>query len=858
MVKFNFVGLRQISLFCLLAAWCAAALNADAQAYPQISGTYKLTEIDWISTLVGGQPDVETHTNIMTVDVIQHGANFWIVLSGTTPTSGSQEGTLSGNSVVSMIGPVVSDPSTWSVYSNGVTAASGTVFTNQMHISLDGAASGIATNYFTFKTTTHSDLYLACLAGTFTPLLPPTITAQPSGATNVVGGSVSFSVAASGATNFTYQWRKDGNLISGATDATYTIDSLKVTDAGSYMVQVANIIGSANSSSAVLKVNIPATIKTQPASARVYYGVAAKLSVVAAGTAPFTYQWRLDGTNIPGATNASHTFTAIPIDAGLRYSVTVSNAFGGALSGDAVITVVRDPAVPHVTIATPAASLRSTNFHLSGAASHNGVIASVTYWITNINNGVTNKIDPANATLSGTNPISRTWSADPSLLPGTNIVAAYSSDLQGSHSSVATRQFFYRVPAGLAVTQIGQGAIVGKSSVSGAGEAVPTSGNSNHLYIGQGYSVQAKPSANWLFSNWTKSMAGVDRTVTNQTLSFIMEPGLTLTATFATNPFVAFANTYNGSFNAGSIAPDSSGLLRQFLVTKTGAFSGQLVLNGVGNTITGAFGIDGRAVKTYAIKNAGSITLDMTIAVVDGVNTVTGIVTGPSWTANLNALPALANLASSQRAYVIPPDPAPAGPAGYGVILATNTGSNVVLTITLADGVTTTVTSTVLSDGTMPIYASLYNRAGVLAGWVSMTNTTVDSPVVWIKKTPNGFTNTATLMASKWTAPTAKTAALPFTAASPGLLEIHVPTLPSPLSFQISVLSNNTVVKLPGSASTNSLAGTVDPKTGAFKLTCGTTGRATAAATGVVLQSTLQGYGICGSGTNYGAVTIYH
>src|SRR5207344_778822 len=59
-----------------------------------------------------------------------------------------------------------------------------------------------------------------------------------------VGGTVTFSVSSGGSAPFTYQWRKDGVNIAGATAASYAISSAKTTDAGVYTVLVANAAGS--------------------------------------------------------------------------------------------------------------------------------------------------------------------------------------------------------------------------------------------------------------------------------------------------------------------------------------------------------------------------------------------------------------------------------------------------------------------------------------------------------------------------------------------------------------------------------------------------------------------------------------
>src|SRR6266446_5546931 len=61
---------------------------------------------------------------------------------------------------------------------------------------------------------------------------PPSITSSPSNRTVCSGSSTTFAVTASG-TSPTYQWRKNGVNISGATASTYTISSVQAADAAS-------------------------------------------------------------------------------------------------------------------------------------------------------------------------------------------------------------------------------------------------------------------------------------------------------------------------------------------------------------------------------------------------------------------------------------------------------------------------------------------------------------------------------------------------------------------------------------------------------------------------------------------------
>ncbi len=81
----------------------------------------------------------------------------------------------------------------------------------------------------------------------------PTIVAQPANVAVAAGGPATFSVNASGS-GLTYQWRKDGAEIAGATSATFTIPSVAARDAGTYDVIVISAGGRTPSAGAVLTV----------------------------------------------------------------------------------------------------------------------------------------------------------------------------------------------------------------------------------------------------------------------------------------------------------------------------------------------------------------------------------------------------------------------------------------------------------------------------------------------------------------------------------------------------------------------------------------------------------------------------
>lgn len=84
--------------------------------------------------------------------------------------------------------------------------------------------------------------------------LPPVITEQPHSASRFVGETVDFSVKATGTGTLTYQWKLNGQAIPNATNATYSLTSVKSSDAGDYVVVIANGGGNVASQAATLTV----------------------------------------------------------------------------------------------------------------------------------------------------------------------------------------------------------------------------------------------------------------------------------------------------------------------------------------------------------------------------------------------------------------------------------------------------------------------------------------------------------------------------------------------------------------------------------------------------------------------------
>lgn len=83
----------------------------------------------------------------------------------------------------------------------------------------------------------------------------PIITSQPTNVFTLAGNTVTLRVGATGTSPLSYQWKRDGVEIPGATTATFTITNAQPSDSSSnYSVMVMNIIGTTTSVSVTVQV----------------------------------------------------------------------------------------------------------------------------------------------------------------------------------------------------------------------------------------------------------------------------------------------------------------------------------------------------------------------------------------------------------------------------------------------------------------------------------------------------------------------------------------------------------------------------------------------------------------------------
>lgn len=167
----------------------------------------------------------------------------------------------------------------------------------------------------------------------------PVIVQQPRDILAAVGGSATFTVAAQGP-GLTYQWRKAGSSIPGATNASLKLTSVSATSEGEYDVVVSSATRLEVSSVAMLTTVDPVAIAAPPQSQVVRSGQQVSLSVGLTSTAGATYQWLKNNVSIPGATAAHFGFSAAQLFHGATYSVKVKNPAGSAVAS-AMLGIVR-------------------------------------------------------------------------------------------------------------------------------------------------------------------------------------------------------------------------------------------------------------------------------------------------------------------------------------------------------------------------------------------------------------------------------------------------------------------------------------------------------------------------------------
>jgi nitrogen fixation protein len=237
----------------------------------------------------------------------------------------------------------------WQLNGSSLAGATSTLLTlTNVQLTQAGSYAVLVTNLY--GSTISSNAVLTVLA------VPPMITLQPSSRTNLAGSTATFTLAATGTAPLSYGWQKNGvslwdaGNVSGAATANLTLSDVQDSDSASYTAIVTNLAGVVTSAPAILSVVDSPMITRQPANQLAISGCTVTFKARATGTTPLIYQWRKDGVALHGQTSTNLVLTNVQFSDFGSYSLLITNAYGWAISSNAVLSLDHPPVAEPDTI----------------------------------------------------------------------------------------------------------------------------------------------------------------------------------------------------------------------------------------------------------------------------------------------------------------------------------------------------------------------------------------------------------------------------------------------------------------------------------------------------------------------------
>jgi len=185
------------------------------------------------------------------------------------------------------------------------------------------------------------------------PAAAPVIRFQPQSLAVLDGGNASLSVSGTGFPSPLFQWRFNGTSLPNETNGTLTLTAVHSNQAGNYTVMLSNSLGSVTSTVATLTVNLAAptvTARFTQGETQVFARTTVVICAQATGGPPPVLQWRLNGNDLPGQTNACLTLDSVQVNQSGTYRVVASNSLGTA---SAFVSLTVQPAWPDFELEPP-------------------------------------------------------------------------------------------------------------------------------------------------------------------------------------------------------------------------------------------------------------------------------------------------------------------------------------------------------------------------------------------------------------------------------------------------------------------------------------------------------------------------
>lgn len=171
----------------------------------------------------------------------------------------------------------------------------------------------------------------------------PRVAHQSSALAVEAGTQAEIEVLPAGREPLLVQWHFNGVELPQQTNRSLVIPRVLSVHDGLYQARLSNTVGSVLGAPIRLTVFSRPQILSPPVGGTVMPGGEVVLSISATAHPPPTYQWQLNGVNIPGATSRDLVLQNLDFDQSGRYTVLVGNAGGALRSAPADVLLDLDP-----------------------------------------------------------------------------------------------------------------------------------------------------------------------------------------------------------------------------------------------------------------------------------------------------------------------------------------------------------------------------------------------------------------------------------------------------------------------------------------------------------------------------------